>query len=341
MINSLDFFQRRYVLGVEEHSSQGIKDELFDLNVSEGPEIRSKPYRLGYVLEYLLHQEVDKYLRSGRWRRGSPRWTSPVFLHLVPKQREIPKEYLKSNLKWLDPSQFQGKKTLEDIAEMIRAFYSVRLVNDYRRVNDRTLLDVFPMADVQEFRKFCRGKARFSIIDLKSCFYQILLSSRAKDFLGVVTPDGTYFSEFLGFGPKNAPAASSRMLNKLLAGLENHCMGRIDDILIATETDEEHLEILNELFQRMKNLGIMINAEKTQLFQEQVTFMGYQVDSQGIAVKDFTIEKLKNAEIPKSLKELRSFNGLAEWVRPFAKSDIFAENMAILSGALSSQSSLN
>jgi len=160
------------------------------------------------------------------------------------------------------------------------------------------------------------------------------MSSRAKDFLGVVTPEGTYFSEFLGFGPKNAPAASSRMLNKLLSGLENHCMGRIDDILIATETDEEHLKILNELFQRMKAQGIMINAEKTQLFQEQVTFMGYQVDAHGIAVKDFTVEKLKNAELPKSLKELRSFNGLAEWVRPFAKSDVFDENMGILSGAM-------
>jgi hypothetical protein len=125
------------------------------------------------------------------------------------------------------------------------------------------------------------------------------------------------------------------MPTDLLTGLEDNCMGRIDDILIATETDEEHLKILEELFKRMMGRGIMINVEKTFLFQEEVNFMGYQVDAQGISVKDFTIQKLRNAEIPKTLKELRSFNGLAEWVRPFARSSVFAENMAVLTGALS------
>jgi hypothetical protein len=196
---------------------------------------------------------------------------------LVPKSREIPQEYIKSNLRWLSPENSAGKKTLEDLAELVRQFYSVRLVNDYRRVNDRTILDVFPMVDVQEFRKFCRGKRKYSIVDLKSCFYQIILSERARNYLGIVTPEGTFYSEFLGFGPKNAPAASSRMLTELLTGLEDNCMGRIDDILIATETDEEHLKILEELFKRMLERGIMINVEKTFLFQEEVTFMGYQV----------------------------------------------------------------
>src|ERR1700712_3204354 len=96
----------------------------------------------------------------------------------------------------------------------------------------------------------------------------------------------------------------SRMLTDLLSGLEDNCMGRIDDILIATETDEKHLEILSELSRRMSERGIMINAEKTFLLQDEVTFMGYQVDSQDISVKDFTIQKLRNAEIPKTLKVL-------------------------------------
>ena len=161
--------------------------------------MQSEPYCLGYVLEYFLHQEIQKYLKSGRWRRGSPRWTSPVFLHLVPKSREIPQEFLKNNLRWLSPQLFKGKKSLEEFADMIRNFYSVRLVNDYRRVNERTLLDVYPMCDVQEFRKFCRGKKRYSLIDLKSCFYQILLSQRAQNHLGIITPEGTFILDFLGF----------------------------------------------------------------------------------------------------------------------------------------------
>ena len=124
------------------------------------------------------------------------------------------------------------------------------------------------------------------------------------------------------------------MLDELLSGLQDNCIGQIDDIMVASESAEEHLKIMEELFKRLENLGIMLNVEKTHLFQREITFMGYQVDAHGIAVKDFTLEKLRNAQPPTTLKELRSFNGLAEWIRPFAKSDVFSESMAILSGAL-------
>ena len=62
----------------------------------------------------------------------------------------------------------------------------------------------------------------FSIIDLKSCFYQILLSARAQEFLGIITSEGTFIPDFPGFGPKNAPTASSRMLNELLVDLQDN-----------------------------------------------------------------------------------------------------------------------
>ena len=152
--------------------------------------------------------------------------------------------------------------------------------------------------------------------------------------MGIITPEGTFYSEFLGFGPKNAPSASSRMLHGVLEGLQDHCIGRIDDIQVASEDEGKHLEILKEIFKRLQEKRIMLNVEKTQLFQDSLVFMGFQVDAHGIALKDFTVEKIRNAEEPKTVKELKSFVGLAQWARPFADSGVFADNMAALTEAL-------
>src|SRR6185369_8321176 len=159
------------------------------------------------------------------------------------------------------------------------------------------------------------------------------LGKKAQDVFGIATPQGTYIPRFLGFGPKSAPAASSRIMDRLLDGLHESCSGRIDDVIVATETFDEHLEILKLLFARMKQMRISINIEKTKLLQDQVIYMGYQVDGGGLALKDLTVKKLHDAKLPTTYQELKSFNGLAEWCRSFAGPH-FHEDMAILSEAL-------
>eukprot|EP00475_Leptophrys_vorax_P016184 TRINITY_DN22643_c0_g1_i1.p1 TRINITY_DN22643_c0_g1~~TRINITY_DN22643_c0_g1_i1.p1 ORF type:complete len:440 (-),score=113.96 TRINITY_DN22643_c0_g1_i1:1893-3212(-) len=227
----------------------------FQMKVTSEEPINSKPYRLGYVLEQILEEEIMKYVDSGRWCRGRPKWTSPVFLHLVPKTRDIPTTFLKNQLKNLHADSPQK---LKQLSELLRIFYSVRLVHDYRRVNARTILDNFPMPDLQDFRKFIAGSKVFSVVDLKSAFYQIRLSQPAQDYLGIIAPSGTFIPKFLDFGPKNAPAASSRLLADLLNHKEfDGCvMGRIDDIIVATSTLSEHLRILRILFQRLKEMRL-------------------------------------------------------------------------------------
>ena len=237
---------------LEELSEDGASGMEYETEVNlENDPVNLKPFKLGFVLEHILGQEIDKYVRGGRWKRGSPKWTSPVFLHLVPKHREVPEEITKNKLRNLP----LGSSSLEDLAQLIREHYSVRLVHDYRVVNSRTPLDIYPMTDVRDFRRFTQGKRYFSIVDMKSAFYQIRLGLNAQQVFGITTPFGTYIPQFLGFGPKSAPAASSRLLHRLLDGLGEHCSGRIDDIIIATEDINKHLEVLGEIFRRMKNLN--------------------------------------------------------------------------------------
>src|SRR5690606_19148648 len=144
--------------------------------------------------------------------------------------------------------------------------------------------------------------------------------------------EGTFVPEFLGFGPKNAPSTSSRLLEEILSCLPQplriNTMGRIDDILIATLSLNEHLEILGLIFDRLRQLGISINAEKTKLLQAKITYMGYEVDSGGMSLKDKTLDKLRDASPPTSYTELKSFIGLLEWVKGFAEDTQFLDDLA-------------
>jgi hypothetical protein len=317
--------------GLKDLSTNGVIGIEYDIELQEDfRPVKSRPYRLGYILEYLLAEEIEKYVSSGRWSKGNPSSTSPVFLHLVPKQRNIPWEFPRSSLKSLQP----GKRSLKEIADLVRSFYSIRLVHDYRRVNQLTHNDPYMMPGIQDFRRFTHGKKIFSLIDLKAAFYQISLTEKTKQALGITTPIGDFVPNFLTFGPKNAPAVSSRLLTLILEGLHESCMGRIDDIIVASSSIEDHMRILKKIFDRMAALGISINVEKTSLFQSSVEYMGFVVNQEGISLKDQTIFKLRDFKLPESHAELKSLNGLLEWMKPFSSIE-FIEDMIIMNGQLS------
>jgi hypothetical protein len=88
----------------------------------------------------------------------------------------------------------------------------------------------------------------------------------------------------------------------------------LDDILLATETMEEHIQLLTEVLQRLVNAGITLNSEKCVVMEEEVSFLGYKWSKRGVRILDDPIQKLLSFEEPKSQTELRSFLGLASYI---------------------------
>src|SRR4051794_2844285 len=101
---------------MSDTGDQGLK---FDLQVSDGTESRSKPYLLGYV-GISISSGGSEAFEQWQIAQSFTRWTSPVFLQLVPKSREFPQEFLKKNLKRLSPEQFKIKTTPDGLAYTIR-----------------------------------------------------------------------------------------------------------------------------------------------------------------------------------------------------------------------------
>lgn len=118
------------------------------------------------------------------------------------------------------------------------------------------------------------------------------------------------------FGLVNAPATFNRLMRKLLHGM-NEVDNFIDDILISTDTWEDHLEVLTELFVRLQNAGLTARPSKCFFAFSELECLGHIIGQQRLRPEEDKIESLKNAPIPETKKQVRSFLGLAGFYRKF------------------------
>ena len=339
-------------LDVPEHIKEGLfkilKPEFFSLGlnglgtgVTNFPDydvelvdpvkhVRLAAISQGPVLDYIQKTLIDKYVDSGRWTpQDNLSNYSSVFLHLVPRKVDVPAEFSKSKLK----SLATPGKTIPELAEEVLKFYKARLVNNYVQVNLNSKTEPCEMPDLQAFRRFCAGKKIFSSIDFCSSFYQRRLTPRASEALGINTIYGFYTPNFLPFGHKNAPSDASKLLKSAIAGIPN-TFGRIDDLLIATETLEQHLEILEQVMKRLEYFNIKTSVEKSFFCQDKLEFMGYIVGPEGIYPQLKTLDKMREAQFPSTRTELQSFLGLANWLIGFTSDPEMVNYMAQLTDLL-------
>jgi len=118
-----------------------------------------------------------------------------------------------------------------------------RMCTDYRKVNTVTKTDSFPIPRIDDCIDKV-GKAKYvTKFDLLKGFWQVPLTDRAKEISAFVTPDGLYPYKVMPFGMKNSPATFQRLINTVLAGLDN-CDAYIDDAIIYSDEFDEHLQTI-------------------------------------------------------------------------------------------------
>ena len=111
------------------------------------------------------------------------------------------------------------------------------------------------------------------------------------------------------FGLKNAGATYSRLAQKVKDGIKMKGVeAYLDDVLCHSSDAERHVQLLRAVFQAHSEHGIVLKAKKTKLFQNQVDFLGFNVSSDGISMKDQYPEQIKalKENLPTTPKELSS-----------------------------------
>lgn len=195
-----------------------------------------------------------------------------------------------------------------------------RLVIDYQKLNSHTITDKFPIPDINMTIQNL-GKARiFSTIDLESGYHQIAIRKDDREKTAFSINHAKFQFRRMPFGLKNAPSIFQRCVNDILHKyIGKFAYVYIDDVLIFSNTEEEHMEHISLIVQALHEANMKISNEKSHFFKHETEFLGHIIKHGKITVDPEKIATIREYQIPQTLKQLRSFLGLAGYYRKFIR----------------------
>lgn len=196
----------------------------------------------------------------------------------------------------------------------------VRLCIDYRKLNSLTIKDAYALPNLEEAFSALAGSKWFSVMDLKSGFYQIEMEERDKPKTAFVCPLGFYEFNRMPQGITNAPSTFQRLMERVMGTINlKEVLVFLDDIIVFSTTLEEHEARLQHVLQQLRENGLKLSPQKCHFFQTSVRYLGHIVSSRGVETDPEKISALNTWPRPQTLSELKSFLGFAGYYRRFVQ----------------------
>ncbi|GBG62384.1 hypothetical protein CBR_g30338 [Chara braunii] len=298
------------------------------------------------VLETLFHRGLDNRLvwyphdEKRRWQKADS-----FRIRVVGEQEEwvaflseIPLAKLP-----IDPLEWQccpsgkirsGKvKKLFDLSVKVlvpKKNGAIRMCIDYRKLNEITIKDVYPLPKIDDLLDAIGCANYFSKFDIRHGFHHILVREEDRSKTAFVLFEGTWQWVRCPMGICNAPATFQRAMNttfknfvnktRLTQGLINFCVIMyMDDILVYSETSHEHAQHIEWTLGALRDAGFKIALEKSEFFLSEISFLGYVVTRGGLRPDSRKVAAVKEVPVPTSLTQVRAFLGPASYYRRFIK----------------------
>lgn len=195
-----------------------------------------------------------------------------------------------------------------------------RMCIDYRNLNKITIPHKyrFPITD-ELIDQLAKAKV-FSKIDLRSGYHQIRVKEKDVYKTAFSTKFGQYEFQVMPFGLTNAPATFQGLMNRIFRPyLDKFVVVFLDDILIYSQTPEEHKSHLKVVFQILRENRLFGKLSKCEFFKDEVEYLGFRIGKNGVSTDPGKIQAIVNWPIPTSVRDVRSFLGLAGFYRKFVK----------------------
>ena len=240
-----------------------------------------RPRSVPYALKSVVEEELDRLLRVGVLETVEHSdWAAPIVV--VPKK--------------------DGR---------------VRICGDYKiTVNPVLDIDQYPLPCAEDLFATLAGGKCFSTLDLSHAYNQLILDEESRKFLTINTHRGLYRYTRLPFGVASAPAVFQKIMDQILQGLDG-VICYLDDILVSGKSENEHLEILQKVLERLKEHGIRVKKSKCAFMKASVQYLGHIIDADGLHATDSKIQAITEARAPRNVQELRSFLGLLNYYARF------------------------
>ncbi|KAE8180495.1 hypothetical protein CF328_g9144, partial [Tilletia controversa] len=256
---------------------------------------------------------------SLRLREGQDHWT-----HTEPPRRTSPaqKDVIDDTLREHDdlgisePSQGSYASGVV----LVQQRDKIRFCNDYRPLNKVTVDDYYAMPTVDAiFDQLGQSKV-FTVVDANKGYYQFLLSKDSRDLTGFITFRGLRRYRRMPFGLKQAPSWFQRAMDRILGAARwQFALAYLDDVVVYSNTFEEHLIHLDTLLAALERAGLTISPSKCRFAFESVALLGYKVHSLGLMTDEDKTRAVLDFPEPTNAAEARRFFAMSAWYRRFIK----------------------
>lgn len=250
--------------------------------------VNLRQYRIPQTHKQILEDIVADFERQGIIEKCQSRFNSPALLI--------------------------GKK--DDTGEK----NELRLVIDYRKVNENTEIQNFPIPLIDDILNGLSGCSIFTTLDIKGAFHQLFMEKKSREYTAFTAGNFQYWWNRMPLGLATAPLTWQRAINTIMADL----IGKgvyvyLDDVIIYAKTKAEHDQILVQVMNLLKQHNLQLKISKCTFYAKDFEYLGHIISKDGMKANPKKIEVIKNYPRPLTIKKIQSFLGLCSYFRRYVK----------------------
>lgn len=249
-----------------------------EIDTGDATPINCRPYRVPLNKRKSVEEELHKLLEQGVIEPSNSPWAAPLVV--VPKP--------------------DG---------------TTRLCVDYRKLNAVTKKDAYPMPLISEILDSFAGAKHFTTLDLRSGYYQIPMHPNSIEKTAVNTHIGLFQFLRMSMGMVNSPAIFQRFMNKVLSKFKEFCLVYIDDLIIFSQTEQQHHDHIEQILWALQENGLSVKQSKCVFGAEQVKLLGFIVTKEGLTSDPEKVKALRDMNTPTNVKDIRRLLGSTNYYR--------------------------
>jgi len=268
----------------EDNDFKSTNVVVHKIETGDATPIKKAPYKTPFALRQEMNRQVQKMLNKRVISPSYSPWSSPVVL--VPNKSEngVPK---------------------------------YRFCVDFRALNAVTKYDSYPLPRFEETTSTLSGSKYFSVLDCYSGFWQINIHEPHREKTAFSLPSlGHYQFNRLPYGLSNSPASFQRLMDLVLKNMTGaECWVFIDDVIVYSDTAEEHATRLSDVLERFRRANLQLQLEECVFAKDKFTYLGLELSYRGTEVSPDKGKAVQNFPAPQSVKDIRSFLDVASFYR--------------------------
>ena len=258
-----------------------VKNLVYDIKIDPNTKpISSRPYRTPFHLKDKVKDEIVSWEKLGIIRKSNSEYASPIVV-------------------------------------VMNSNKSVRLTVDFRKLNPHINCDNYPMPLREVVMEKLHGSKYMTKLDLTKAYLQIPLSEESKQYTSFVCDHGQYEFNVVPYGIKFGSGLCNRIMKNVLEGCDSFVTNFVDDIMVHSNSLEEHLEHLDIVLSKLTDAGMTLNRSKCRFAQTEVNFLGVRVGNGCITPDPEKVRAIRDFPLPKDKKKLRSYLGFIGYYRTF------------------------